>query len=160
MVAPPTPRQGAGPRAVSTWRRGPGPRAHALGSRQPGPCSEERVGARLLERVEWPGRARSGQQRLRQAPRGRRREGAGLGEDADRGGEGHAGRHAAERERQGGAVGHRTEGRPHRPAGRQAERWRTGAHLVQGGPALLAPAEGVGGGWSAETCGTRVDWGA
>lgn len=43
--------------------------------------------------------------------------------------------------------------------GRQAQRWGSWAHLVQSPAALPAPAERVGGGWSAETCGTRRGWG-
>ena len=108
-----------------SWGDSPAPRrgrglAHAPASRgRAGLRSEEGVGAGMRGRLERPRGARRGQQGLGQA-RGRRREGAGLREDADRGGEGHAGWHAAERERQGGAVGHGAQGRPDRPAGRQA----------------------------------------
>ena len=108
-----------------SWGDSPAPRrgrglAHAPASRgRAGLRSEEGVGAGMRGRLERPRGARRGQQGLWQA-RGRRREGAGLREDADRGGEGHAGWHAAERERQGGAVGHGAQGRPDRPAGRQA----------------------------------------
>ena len=154
--APPRAR-GRGP-VLSAQGGGGASRARA-GGRGRGRCSKERVGIRQRGLVERSGGARGGQQRLRQAPGGRRREGAGVGEDADRGREGHAGRHAAEREGQGGTEGHGAKGRPDRPTGRQAQRWRSCAHLVQSLPALLAPAERVGGGWSAETCGTRVGWG-
>ena len=149
--------RGRGP-VLSAQGGGGASRARA-GGRGRGRCSKERVGIRQRGLVERSGGARGGQQRLWQAPGGRWREGAGLGENADRGREGHAGRHAAEREGQGGTVGHGAKGRPDRPTGRQAQRWRSCAHLVQSPPALIAPAERVGGGWSAETCGTRVGWG-
>lgn len=148
MEAPP---QGAGPSGISAGR-GRGIARTRAGGRGRGRCSKERVGIRQRGLVERSGGTRGGQQRLWQAPGGRWREGAGLGENADRGREGHAGRHAAEREGQGGTVGHGAKGRPDRPTGRQAQRWRSCAHLVQSPPALIAPAERVGGGWSAETC--------